>query len=117
MAHYSLHVPQEHNIITFEDSSYTPPSSTTTPLSAQFMAGYDLLVLLGCLCLYSLPDLWPLFARAAYPHFVAHLLPVVQISMMTSIYCTIVMSFERYIRICHLCQLKNTKVLTEDNFW
>ncbi len=23
----------------------------------------------------------------------------------------------RYIRICHLCQLRNTKILTEENFW
>ena len=59
------------------------------------MAVYDLVVMCGCLCLYSLPDLWPLFARKAYPHFVANLLPAVQIAMMTSIYCTILMSFER----------------------
>ncbi len=73
--------------------------------------------MLGCLLLYCLPDLWPWFAKYVYPWWLPWLLPVVQISMMTSIYCTIVMSFERYIRICHLCQLRNSRALTEENFW
>ncbi len=49
------------------------------------MAGYDLLVMCGCLCLYSLPELWTFFARRAYPHFVAFFLPVVQASRKSTV--------------------------------
>lgn len=83
----------------------------------QIMAVYDLIVMLGCLSLYSLPDLWTTFDRRIYPHLMPWLVPIVQIAMMTSVYCTIVMSFERYVRICHLCQLKSFRMLTEENFW
>ena len=36
--------------------------------------------------------------------------------MMSSVYCTVIMSLERYVRICHLCQLRSSPYLTEDNF-
>ncbi len=36
--------------------------------------------------------------------------------MMTSVYCTVIMSFERYVRICHICQLRDSAYITEDNF-
>ena len=39
-----------------------------------------------------------------------------QIAMMTSVYSTIVMSFERYVRICHTCRLRSCKYITEENF-
>merc|ERR1719510_361462 len=38
--------------------------------------------------------------------------------MMTSVYCTIVMSFERYIRICRICQLEESSFnVTDENVW
>lgn len=83
----------------------------------QILAVYDILVMLGCGMLYSLPNLSDSFAREVYLYALPWILPLVQIAMMTSIYCTILMSFERYIRICHLCQLKSSKILTDDNFW
>lgn len=36
--------------------------------------------------------------------------------MMSSVYCTVVMSFERYVRICHICQLRGSSYLTEENY-
>ena len=42
--------------------------------------------------------------------------PIVQIAMMSSVYCTITMSIERYVRICHLCQMRTPTLLTETNF-
>ena len=77
-----------------------------------------MVVVVGCAALYSLPGNWKWFAEVAYPRLLPILLPVVQISMMTSVYCTIVMSFERYIRICHICQMENTVFnITDKNVW
>ena len=86
----------------------------------KILAVYDILVLAGCFTLYGLPDLSAAdshFVRRVHPHLLPWLLPAVQIAMMTSVYCTIVMSFERYVRICHLCQLKTSRFITEENFW
>ncbi|XP_059084165.1 uncharacterized protein LOC131881343 [Tigriopus californicus] len=83
----------------------------------KIMSVYDLVVITGCVMLYALPGMWTWFGTRIYPYALPFLLPIVQIAMMTSIYCTILMSFERYVRICHLCQLKNSKILTEENFW
>ncbi|TRY78170.1 hypothetical protein TCAL_16684 [Tigriopus californicus] len=35
---------------------------------------------------------------------------------MTSIYCTVLISFERYVRICFFCQLRATRLITPENF-
>ena len=35
---------------------------------------------------------------------------------MASVYCTILMSFERYVRICHLCQLRYNTWLSKRTF-
>ena len=75
-------------------------------------------VVLGCAALYSLPDHWEWFGTIAYPRLLPILLPVVQIAMMTSVYCTIVMSFERYVRICHICQMEQSSFnITDENVW
>ena len=36
-----------------------------------------------------------------------YVLPLAQISVMSSVYCTTLMSFERYARICYICQLRS----------
>ena len=75
-------------------------------------------VVVGCAALYSLPNHWPWFSAVAYPRVMPVLLPLVQISMMSSVYCTIVMSFERYIRICRICQLEESSFnVTDENVW
>ena len=40
------------------------------------------------------------------------LIPVVHIALMSSVYCTVLISFERYVRICYLCQLIESKLVT-----
>ena len=82
----------------------------------KILALYDLVVVVGCALLYSLPVLWPFFKSNLYPRMLPGLLPVVQIAMFSSILCTVVMSWERYIRICHLCQLRDCNYITKDNF-
>ena len=75
-------------------------------------------MLVGCTALYSLPNHWVWFLDIVYPRALPVLLPLVQIAMMTSVYCTIVMSFERYVRICHICQLQQSNFnVTEENVW
>ncbi len=44
-----------------------------------------------------------------------HIFPS-QTAMMTSVYSTIVLSFERYVRIVHTCRLRACSYITEDNF-
>ena len=50
--------------------------------------------------LWGLPPIWPLYKKSYYPFWTKYLFPIVQISLMSSVYCTIVMSWERYVRIC-----------------
>jgi hypothetical protein len=73
-------------------------------------------VVVGCALLYALPDLWYHYSLRVYPIILPYLVPVVQISMLTSVYTTIVMSFERYVRIVHTCRLRACSYITEDNF-
>ncbi|CAB4054099.1 unnamed protein product [Lepeophtheirus salmonis] len=82
----------------------------------KLMAVYDLIVVIGCSFLYCLPNLWSYYTYSIYPIILPWLLPIVQIAMMSSVYCTIVMSFERYIRICHLCQMRDSSYITQENF-
>ena len=57
------------------------------------LAYYDLVVIFGCSALYGLPNEWSYFHWDIYPFLLPWLLPIVQIAMMSSVYCTIVMSF------------------------
>ncbi len=66
--------------------------------------------------MYALPDLWPDFRATAFPVVLPYVLPVVQTAMMTSVYSTIVLSFERYVRIVHTCRLRACSYITEENF-
>ena len=72
--------------------------------------------MVGCSALYALPSEWSDYQWKVYPFVLPYLLPVVQVAMMSSVYCTVVMSFERYVRICHMCQLRASTYLTEENF-
>jgi len=78
---------------------------------------FDIIVILGCSFLYGLPGVrWDLFELVIYPRCLPVILPLTQMSLMASVYCTILMSFERYVRICHLCQLRYNSWLSEKTF-
>ena len=70
----------------------------------------------GAALMYGLPDLWFYYSLHIYPVILPYLLPIVQIAMMMSIYATIVMSFERYVRIGYTCRLLACSYITEENF-
>ena len=55
--------------------------------------------------LWSLPQIWPEYEAYFYPYWASFLLPMVQIALMSSVYCTVVMSWERYVRICLVSRL------------
>ena len=62
-------------------------------------------VVITCSMMYCLPDLWPYYVETVFPRIVPVLLPLVQISLMSSVYCTVVLSWERYVRICLISNL------------
>jgi hypothetical protein len=72
-------------------------------------------VVVGGALLYGLPDFWNKYSLRVYPLILPYLLPMVQIAMMISIYTTILISFERYVRIGHTCRFKDYSYLTDDN--
>eukprot|EP00095_Tigriopus_kingsejongensis_P000408 snap_masked-scaffold19_size710362-processed-gene-4.14 protein:Tk00408 transcript:snap_masked-scaffold19_size710362-processed-gene-4.14-mRNA-1 annotation:"hypothetical protein EAG_12595" len=72
-------------------------------------------VVIFCSMLYCLPVLWPAYERH-YPYIAPYLLPLVHIALMSSVYCTVVMSWERYIRIVLISNLVNCTYLSRGKF-
>ena len=50
-----------------------------------------------CAMLWSLPQIWPYYKAYIFPYWTSFLLPMVQIALMSSVYTTIIMSWERYV--------------------
>ena len=65
-------------------------------------------VVVLCSMLWALPPIWPFYKKSYYPYWSRYLYPAVQIALMSSVYCTIVMSWERYVRICLVTRLINS---------
>lgn len=81
----------------------------------KILTAYDVAVVICCALQFALPVLWSSYSTQVYPHILQYLLPVMHVAVMTSVYSTILISFERYIRICFYCQLRETSVLSEEN--
>ena len=75
----------------------------------------DLCVLIGLVSLFSLPHIWPLFGKQ-WVHIAPYLIPISQIALLTSEYATVLISFERYVRIVYVCNLRICRFFNEDNF-
>ena len=84
----------------------------------QLLAVSDLMVVIGGALIYGLPDsnLWHYYNVQLFPILVPYVMPLTQIAMLISVYCTMVMSFERYIRIGRTCRLRVSSYITVDNF-
>ena len=52
----------------------------SNPLAFQILAIYDLIVMFGCVSLYSMPELWGWFSYRVYPYALPWFLPLVQVS-------------------------------------
>ena len=75
----------------------------------------DLCVLVGLVALFSLPNIWTLFGTQ-WVHIAPYLIPISQIALLTSEYATVLISFERYVRIVYVCNLRICRFFNEDNF-
>ena len=69
----------------------------------------------GCTLIWGIPEMWEDYELFAYPILVPFIMPITQISMMVSVYCTTIMSFERYTRIGRRCQMKDCSYITKEN--
>ena len=75
----------------------------------------DLCVVVGLLAAFSLPHIWPYFAYN-WPHVAPWLIPILQIALLTSVYTTVLISLERYVRIVYVCNLKVCRFFNAENF-
>ena len=66
--------------------------------------------------MYCLPPLWPFYSSDVYPYLAPVLLPLVHIALMSSVYCTVVLSWERYVRICLLSNLVSCNYFSKGKF-
>ena len=80
------------------------------------LAACDVLVVICCALVYGLPDVWPEYLQKIYPYIAPYVVPITHIAVMSSVYSTVLISFERYIRICYICQLRPSTWITVDNF-
>lgn len=79
------------------------------------LAFYDILVVISCGIVYGLPDIWTSYYFNSHPYVSQFALPFVHIAVMSSVYSTVLLSFERYIRICFFCQLRTSSLITKEN--
>ena len=75
----------------------------------------DLCVMVTGAFLYGLPGISSTYQFDMYDRIAPYLLPLAQTSIMTSVYLAVIMAFERYIRICYICQLRSNRLLTDKN--
>ena len=75
----------------------------------------DLFVVTGLLALFSLPNLSTHFLQH-WPHLAPWLIPIVQIALLTSVYTTVLISLERYVRIVYVCNLRICSFFNEETF-
>ena len=86
-------------------------------MTLQILITSDTVVVFGCTMIWGIPnsELWEWYELFAYPILGPIIVPITQISMMISVYCTTLMSFERYTRIGKRCQMKDCSFITDDN--
>eukprot|EP00095_Tigriopus_kingsejongensis_P012051 maker-scaffold90_size386344-snap-gene-2.26 protein:Tk12051 transcript:maker-scaffold90_size386344-snap-gene-2.26-mRNA-1 annotation:"GJ13605" len=76
---------------------------------------YDMFVVICCMLQFALPFIWKAWYQDVRSYILPWLLPGMHIAVMSSVYFTVLMSFERFIRICYYCQLQFTSILTDEN--
>lgn len=82
-------------------------------LMLKVLSIYDLLVSLAGGLTYGLPHIWPFYQDTIFPYIAPTLAAFVHIFLMTSVFITVLISFERYIRICYLCQMQTVDFFTD----
>ena len=75
----------------------------------------DLCVIIGLLASFCLPNIWPYF-RYQWPYLAPWWIPILQIALLTSVYTTVIISLERYVRIVYVCNFKDCWFFNKENF-
>ena len=75
----------------------------------------DLCVVVGLLASFCLPNIWPYF-KYKWPYLAPWWIPILQIALLTSVYTTVLISLERYVRIVYICNLKECRFFNKYNF-
>ena len=55
----------------------------------KILTAYDVAVVICCALQFALPNLWPAYVTNIFPHIMPYLLPVMHITVLTSVYSTI----------------------------
>ena len=55
----------------------------------KILTAYDVGVVICCALQFSLPSFWPGYSLNIYPHIMPFLLPIMHITVLTSVYSTI----------------------------
>ena len=106
-----------------DDVFYERPKSVNSPNHSlsffrrllRALALSDLCVMFTGILLYGMPGISSTYKCKIQPMISPYLLPIAQTSIMTSVYLAVLMSFERYIRICFTCQLRPFRCITSKN--
>ena len=75
----------------------------------------DLCVIIGLLASFSLPNIWLDF-NEHWPYLAPWWIPMFQIALLTSVYTTVLISLERYVRIVYVCSFKHCWFFNKGNF-
>ena len=55
----------------------------------KILTAYDVGVVICCALQFALPNLWPAYYLNIYPHIMPYLVPVMHVTVLTSVYSTI----------------------------
>ena len=75
----------------------------------------DLCVIIGLLASFSLPNICSYFNHI-WPYLAPWWIPILQIALLTSVYTTVLISLERYVRIVYVCNFKHCWFFNKENF-
>ena len=82
----------------------------------KILAISDLIVDISCGILWGVPQGSDYYSKFVFPCMVPYLIPISQMAVMSSNFCTGVMGFERFVRFKFICRLKYRSWIASKNF-